>query len=205
VAFAAQDAQGVSHGWIAPLDRGTSPKQISSSVSHQLFFGVGGDLYFLAREGDKDFLYCIARGEAVPKKVSPQPVVGFVGFSPHGNWLLSGYNPTMASPAQGGPAIRVCKFCGIGWGPDGKLLYLRFRDLGEMGGGKVVVIRLPPSRDLPALPPTGLNAIEDTKGLNVVAKIDMAEKLIFAPGPDPSIYAYSRVTVQRNLFQIPLK
>jgi hypothetical protein len=27
----------------------------------------------------------------------------------------------------------------------------------------------------------------------------------FAPGPNPSIYAYVRTSVQRNLFRIPLK
>ncbi|MGC1298649.1 MAG: winged helix-turn-helix domain-containing protein [Alloacidobacterium sp.] len=205
VAFAAQDAQGIPHGWIAPLDRHTSPKQISSSVSHQLSFGTGGDLYFLARDGDKEFLYCITPGETVPKKVNPQPVVTFVGVSPQGNLLLSGINPTMGSPARGGPATRICDFCGIGWGPDGKLLYLRFRDLGEMGGGRTIAIALPTGRELPILPPSGLKSIDDTKGLNVVADIDMSGKVIFAPGPDPSIYAYTRMTVQRNLYGIPLK
>jgi hypothetical protein len=43
------------------------------------------------------------------------------------------------------------------------------------------------------------------KALNVVAEIDMAGKVVFALGPDPSVHAYSRVTVQRNLFQIPLE
>jgi tetratricopeptide (TPR) repeat protein len=33
-----------------------------------------------------------------------------------------------------------------------------------MGGGKVVVIGLPPGKNLPTLPPTGLNSIADTKG-----------------------------------------
>jgi hypothetical protein len=112
--------------------------------------------------------------------------------------------PVMARPLQGGPAIRVCNFCGVGWGPDGKVLYLRFRDIGEMGGGKVVAVDLSAGKDLPTLPPNGLNSIEDTKGLRVIAEIDTAGKAIFAPGPDPSIYAYSRITVQRNLFRIPL-
>lgn len=73
-----------------------------------------------------------------------------------------------------------------------------------MGGGKVVAIDLPPGKDLPALPPNGLNSIEDAKGLKVVAQIDTAAKVIFAPGPGPSIYAYVRTTIQRNLFRIPL-
>ena len=32
----------------------------------------------------------------------------------------------------------------------------------------------------------------------------MTGKTIFAPGPDPSVYAYVKATVQRNLFSIPL-
>jgi hypothetical protein len=55
---------------------------------------------------------------------------------------------------------------------------------------------------IPTLPPGGINPAEDLKGLNVVAVIDMARKF-FAPGPNPAIYTYARMTVQRNLFRIP--
>jgi hypothetical protein len=74
-----------------------------------------------------------------------------------------------------------------------------------MGGGKTIVIGLPAGKDLPMLPPSGLKSAEDVKGMNVVADIDMRGMMIFAPGPNPSVYAYSRMTVQRNLFSIPLK
>jgi hypothetical protein len=33
----------------------------------------------------------------------------------------------------------------------------------------------------------------------------MTGKGIFAPGPDPSTYVYTRLTVQRNLYGIPLE
>jgi DNA-binding winged helix-turn-helix (wHTH) protein/Tol biopolymer transport system component len=204
VAFEAQDAQGTSHAWIAPLDRRTPPKQVASSVS-TVTFGPGEDIYFLAQERGQEFLYRGGASERIPRKVSPQPIQNLADISPHGDWLLSGNDPVYARPREGGPAIRVCNFCGIGWGPDGKVLYLRFRDIGEMGGGIVVAIGLPPGKDLPALPLAGLNSVEDIKALNGVAEIDMAGKVIFAPGPDPSIYAYSRLTVQRNLYRIPLK
>ena len=204
VAFAAQDGQGVSHAWIAQLDRRTPPKQMTSFVSTEIAFGSGKSVYVVVREGDDRFLYRLGPGENIPRKISPQSFQNFVGISPHGEWLLSGNYPVVARPLQGGPAIRVCNFCGVGWGPDGKVLYLRFRDIGEMGGGKVVVIDLPPGEDLPPLPPNGLNSIEDTKGLRVIAEIDTAGKVIFAPGPDPSTYAYVRTTIQRNLFRIPV-
>jgi eukaryotic-like serine/threonine-protein kinase len=204
VAFEAQDAQGTSHAWVAPLDRRTPPKQIASSVS-VITFGPGDDIYFLALERGQQFLYRLGPGESTLQKVSSQPIQHLADISPHGDWLLSGNDPVYARPREGGPAIRVCNFCGIGWGPGGKVLYLRFRDIGEMGGGTVVAIALPPGKDLPQLPTTGLNSIEDIKRMNVVAEIDMAGKVIFAPGPDPSVYAYSQLTVQRNLYRIPLK
>ena len=205
VAFATQDAQSTSHVWMASLDRRRPPKELAASAFKGISFSSGGDFYFLAQEGNQDFLYRIGSKETVQRKASPEPVVNLVGISPNGDWLLSGNDPVIARPLQGGPAIRVCKFCGIGWGADGKLLYLRFRGVGEMGDGRTVVIGLPTGKDLPTLPPSGLKSIEDTKGLNVLAEIDTAGKVTFAPGPDPSVYAYSRLTVQRNLYRIPLK
>ena len=68
----------------------------------------------------------------------------------------------------------------------------------------MVVIGLHPGEDLPTLPPSGLKSIDDTRGLNVIATIDLTGIAIFAPGSDPSVYAYSRKTVQRNLYRIPL-
>ena len=205
VAFAALDAQEVSHVWVAPLDRHTPPKQLTSSASRGVAFGPGDDIHFVAQDGEHDFLFAIGLDEIQPRKMSPEPIDNFGGTSPSGEWLLGGASPVIATPLQGGPAIRFCSFCGYGWAPDGRLLYLRFRDLGEMGGGKTIVISLPPGKDLPPVPPQGFQSIKDTKGLNVVAEIDMAGITVFAPGPSPSVYAYSRTTVQRNLFRIPLK
>jgi hypothetical protein len=103
------------------------------------------------------------------------------------------------------PPIRICSSCSAGLGPGGKFLYIRFRKPGEIAGGKTIVIGLPAGKELPMLPPGGLKSAENIKGVNVVAEIDMTGKTDFAPGPDPSIYAYSRMTVQRNLFRIPLQ
>jgi hypothetical protein len=47
-------------------------------------------------------------------------------------------------------------------------------------------------------------SLDDFKDSKVVAEIDMKDKTVLAPGPNPSIYAYVRTTVQRNLFRIPL-
>jgi hypothetical protein len=93
----------------------------------------------------------------------------------------------------------------VGWGSNNKFLYLRFRDIGVMGGGKTLAVELQPGKELPALPPSGLKSADDIKRLKAAAEIDMAGKGVFAPGPNPSIYAYTRVIVQRNLYKIPLE
>jgi hypothetical protein len=67
-----------------------------------------------------------------------------------------------------------------------------------------VAIGLPPGKELPVLPSSGLNSVEEAERLNVVAEINSTGMTYFVPGPDPSVYAYVRATVQRNLFRIPL-
>jgi serine/threonine protein kinase len=205
VAFAALDVEETSHVWIAPLDRRASPKQLTSSGAHMPFFGPGGDVYFSVREGGPESVYSVGPDETVPRKMNLETGASPTGISPHGDWWLSGFAPVIAHPTHGGSPIRICNFCGVAWGPGGKSLYLRFRDIGEMGGGKTFVIGLPAGKELPNLPPDGLKSLKDIKGLNVVAEIDMSGMTIFAPGPNPSIYAYDLRTVQRNLFRIPLK
>jgi len=159
----------------------------------------------VVREGGQDFIYHVGPDETVPRKMNSESVAEFRGISPHGDWWLSDFGPVLALPTQGGPPTRICSFCGVSWGPGGKFLYIRFRKVGEMGGGKTIALGLPADKDLPPLPSSGLKSAADLKGMNVVAQIDMNGISIFAPGPNPSVYAYTRLTVQRNLFRIPLK
>lgn len=207
VVFETPDAKGEPHAGIAPLDRGSPPEQITGSIARSPDFASGGRIYFQTREGDHLFLYSVKANGEPAQRLSLGPVSnrsGFLGISPRGEWWVSGVNPVIAHPLGGGTPIRICEFCSAGWGPDGKYFYLRFRDIGEQGGGKTLVLGLPEGKDLPDLPPDGLKSAEDAKGLKVVAEVDMNGKAIFAPGPNPFVYAYTRVTVQRNLYRIPL-
>ena len=204
VTFLAQDVGETWHVWVASLDRRTPPKQLTSSVAYAPRFGPEGEIYFAAREGSQKFLYRVGPNETVPRKMITAPVTDFAGISPRGEWWLFGHTSVIARAAQGGVPSPICGFCGVAWGFSGKFLYLRFRKVGEMGGGRAFAIALPAGKDLPVLPPSGLKSIEDVRRLNVVADIDTTEMAVFAPGPNPSIYAYVRRTVQRNLFQIPL-
>jgi Tol biopolymer transport system component len=206
VVFEATDAKGEPHAWIAPLDRSSPPKQITGSITRLPDFAAGGRIYFQARGGEDLSLYSVEPDGGPPQRVSePLPrMMSLLGVSPRGEWRLSGISPAIAQPVRGGTPIRICDFCSAGWGPGGNYLYLRFRDIGEQGGGRTVALGLPDGKELPDLAAGGMTSVRDTKGLNVVAEIDMQGRSIFAPGPNPSIYAYTRVTVQRNIYRIPL-
>ena len=87
--------------------------------------------------------------------MDPDPVPAFEAVSPDGEWGLSGFS-RMAYPTRGGSPVHICDFCGAAWGPEGKRLYLRFRGVGAMGGGKTFVIGLPTGKHLPTFPPSHL-------------------------------------------------
>jgi DNA-binding winged helix-turn-helix (wHTH) protein/Tol biopolymer transport system component len=207
VGFVANDAMGEPHTWIAQLDRSSPPRQIAASISAWPSFTSGGRIYFQAREGNDWFLDYEEPDGSPPRKTSSEPLpksMILIGVSPRGEWLLFG-NPVVARPIGGGTPIRICDFCSAGWGTEGKYFYLRFRDIGEQGGGKTIVLGLPEGKELPDLPAGGLKSAEETRGLKVIAEIDMKGKTVVAPTSNPSVYAYTRVTVQRNLYRIPLQ
>ena len=90
VTFLAQDVEEAWHVWVAPLDRRTAPKQLTSSVASAPRFGPEGEIYFVAREGSQKFLYKVGPNETVPRKMITAPVTDFAGISPHGEWWLFG-------------------------------------------------------------------------------------------------------------------
>jgi DNA-binding winged helix-turn-helix (wHTH) protein/Tol biopolymer transport system component len=205
VAFAAFDKEGSSHVWVGSLDRRFPPRKLTLKFARKPYFRAEGNIYFLVTEDDQEYLYRVGSNEMAPQKISPEPMEDFKGISPSGDWWLSGFNPVVAHPANGGSSVPLCNFCAPGWGADGRFIYVRFREAGEAGGGRTMAIDLPVGKELPTLRPYGLNSVNDLKTLNVAADFDMREVKIFAPGNDPSVFAYVRTTVQRNLFSIPLK
>jgi Tol biopolymer transport system component len=210
VAYSSLNAEGSLRVWIASLDGRASPQQITSFEAYYPSFGATGTLFFHGREGNSDIVYGVKPNDTMPRRISAAPTAALPGWdgrgmvSPDGLWLITGNSELAAQPAQGGSKIHICDFCGVGWEPSGKYLYVRLRDVGAMGGGKVYVIALPAGKSLPDLPPSGIKSAEDFRSLNIVSVIDTTGASVFAPGPNPSIYAYSRMTVQRNLFRIPL-
>ncbi len=204
IAFVSLDDLGKPRVWMAALDHSTPPRKLTSLESDGPQFIQGNALFFRGTEAGADYVYELKANEAVPQRVSTQPLHGYAGVSPDGKWWVTGLIDTRATPISGGTSIPVCDFCEVAWGSGGKYSYIRLRDVGSMGKGKVYVIAVPSGQSLPLLPPTGIHSAEDFKGMNVVSVIDTSGFSKFAPGPNPATYAYTRRNVQRNLFRIPL-
>ena len=109
----------------------------------------------------------------------------------------------MATPIGGGAPRRICEgVCPAAWAPDGKFFYVGVTKSSLTSLGKTVAIPIPPGEALPKLPASGIRGLEDVSAFRDARLIDGWG---FSPGPDPSIFAYVKTTVHRNLFRIPLR
>ena len=54
-------------------------------------------------------------------------------------------------------------------------------------------------KGIPDLPATGITAVAPT-----APNAQVIPNIVQSPGPNPSIYAFMKTDVQRNLFRIPL-
>jgi eukaryotic-like serine/threonine-protein kinase len=115
-AFSSLNEQGSSRVWIAALDHRTPPQQVTSIESDNPSFGSSGTLFFRGREGDSDIVYGVELSDTKPRRISANPVPGFYVVSPDGKWLLMRHPVQSAQPVRGGPKIRICDFCEVGWG-----------------------------------------------------------------------------------------
>jgi Tol biopolymer transport system component/predicted Ser/Thr protein kinase len=194
IAFAALDAAGRTQLWLAPVDRRSPPQPLPGADADSPVFGPAGDLFFRAAEGKVNFLYRMKLDGSERRKVIPDPILHFISLSPDGAW--AGVHAAVPGEAQsahltypvgGGPPIRTSP---MRWYRAGNQLLISAR--GGMGPSASFVV---PWR--PGQPPPPPGAEQSP------AAVQVADRVIL-PGPNPSVYAFVRETVQRNLYRIPL-
>jgi hypothetical protein len=79
----------------------------------------------------------------------------------------------------------------VNWSWDGTLLYLRFQ-------GSLYAIPLQPGQALPPIRTSGFRTQQDVTALRGARLI--AEGAF--PGPDPSVYAFTKFSIQRNIYRV---
>jgi serine/threonine protein kinase len=206
--FAGADQQGQAGVWVGALNGGTPPRQVTRTGALVAFFGAPGEIIF----ADSNFIYRVKNGGA-PQKISLIPSLQPFAVSPDGKWISAAEGPSpetrnalMLYPTSGGEPRLVCRCYpppniddgpmppAMSWSPDGRFVYVRFAPA-------IYAIPLRPKQIIPEIPASGwpsTTAIAALPGARL-----LSAQAIF-PGPNPSVYAYMKVTAQRNIYRVPV-
>ncbi|MCU1238077.1 MAG: serine/threonine protein kinase [Candidatus Solibacter sp.] len=204
VVVASPDSGGKLRLWLAPLDRRSSPRQIPNIEGEQPVFGATGEVFFRRVEGTSAFLYRVREDGRELRKAFDLPVIALMGQSPDRKWLVLG------SLASGGLVIfrvdggaplltQLPPPTEIKWSGDGKHLFMQ--GIAVNNSGKAYVLPLSPGRLVPESIVHGLPSEQEIlklPGARVIPSSDVA------PGPTADMYAFTRESVQRNLYRVPV-
>ena len=208
IVFVAIDDAGRVPAWLATLNGSAPPRRLASIESVRTFFGANGDVFFMGGdEGPNKFLYHVNADGSGLRKVFPDPIGYLYDVSPDARSVAvaSRGSVVVVSVDRGSPTT-VCQGCAdaggenrgitppiVSWSRDGTFLYLRLAG--------VWAVPLKPGQILAPLPAGGIRRREEVAALPGARSIP--KPLAFA-GPNPEVYAFARVTTQRNIYRIPV-
>jgi len=144
------------------------------------------------------------------EQLLPNPIIEITAISPDGAFVLAGTAVAdedmpvglVAFQLHGGTAQRICNACYGRWTPDRSYLMLEWFGGGAMdAGGKTFVIPLRGGRMLPPLPPNGIKSRSDLDSISGLRVINQPSAVAWT---DLATYAFTRTSVHRNLYRIPL-
>jgi Tol biopolymer transport system component len=218
IVFAALDKDNGSTIWLASLTSNFAPRQLTKTESYRPFFAAGGTIFYLSREGNRDYVYRMKEDGSAQHRVFADPVIYLLGVSPDGRDLIvwvgqsgsNSPNAVIVYPSGGGKAFPLCTRCGasgpayagsaiVNWSPDERFFYFRLTLPGMRSNSGSFVIPLAPGHALPDLPPGGFASVDQLKTIPGVR--ELPEQDVF-PGPDPSTYAVMRSSTQRNIYRV---
>jgi DNA-binding winged helix-turn-helix (wHTH) protein/dipeptidyl aminopeptidase/acylaminoacyl peptidase len=205
VVYSSRPDGHASEIWIAPLDGSSPPKRIASMGENDPYFGPEGQVFFRYTDGKANYIGQIsAQGVRGPKLIEDK-VDGIYAVSPDHRWLVAGVLApgygTVAIPVGGGTPVRICGgYCPTDWAPDGRFFYVGIEPSSNATPGKTLAIPIPPGKALPDLP---ILHIAGRDSISVPGS-QVVEGWQISPGTDPSIFAFMKTTMHRNLFRVPL-
>jgi eukaryotic-like serine/threonine-protein kinase len=205
VVFSANDSRGNSRLWLAPTDRSDVPRQIPNAEGDMPFFLGSGQVVFHGFEKGNTLAFRIREDGTEKQELTSSQINQVHGASPDGKFVIA-WNRigTKAFPTSGGAPIPILDaICFLRWQGDGKFLYLSVATGMQtaLAFGRTYVIPVSPEKLFPPLPPGGFRSEDEIAKVPGVRVIEAADVY---PGSTPGTYAYSRQTVQRNLYRVPL-
>jgi serine/threonine protein kinase/Tol biopolymer transport system component len=202
--FFSADSDGKRRLWLTPLDRRSAPRQIPGVEGEQPLFGPDGEIFFRKIEATSAFLYSVREDGSGLRKAADLVVVDLYNSSPDHKWLLLDSQTVneLAFPTTGGAPVltHLLPPFFARWSGDGKHLFV---SNAFDRSGKTYVFPLSAGQVLPGAFALARNALSEQDlaklpGVHVIPAGDVV------PGPTADIYAFSRQTVQRNVYRIPL-
>ena len=199
VVVASPDQSGKTRLWLAPLDRHSPPRQIPGVEGEQPVF-AGGEVFFRSVQGTSAFLYRVREDGTGLRKAMDVAVIGVLGASADRRLLALGTaNGWLFFRIDGGDPLLISGLAAyLEWSADGKYLFVEGR---IQGSGQTHVLALAPDHVLPESFSKGFPSeaeIAKLPGVRVIPSDDVAA------GPTADVYAFTRETVQRNLYRIPV-
>jgi eukaryotic-like serine/threonine-protein kinase len=212
IVFVGADGTGRTAVWVAVLDAGSAPWRVTANDAWTAFFAASGYIIFEGDEKGAHIIYRVKEDGSELQKIVPTAVPRFFSVSPDGEWVAVGSSAektrygVLLYPVGGGSPTVICPSCWrehgiergpappvVSWSPDGKLLYLYV-------DGSTYSISLRPGQVLPPTPKAGLRSKSD---LAAVPGVRLVGERVFA-GPTPSIYAFTKFSIQRNIYRVPV-
>jgi serine/threonine protein kinase/Tol biopolymer transport system component len=204
-----------SHLWIAPADHSSPPRQITPSDQEDdvAQFLRNGDIVFRRHEQGGYFVYGMKADGSDLRKLVPIPIGQLGSVSPSGDFVTLMVKEgsrdeisVLLYKVADGTSRSVCGACFPYWSRDGKRLYISFALVSRSESkkhGQTYVLPWNSAEPWKALGPAGTKTEDEVA--RIAAVVPAASKAeSFAPGPSPSVYAYSVRTIQRNLYRIPV-
>ena len=199
------EADGKSRLWLASLDPQDPPRPLGLQSSSARI-GRSGQIIFRATQGTSDFLFETTVDGATPRQISSLPVGTVLGtISPDGKWTSDSRGSALVAMSTTGAAIPILKasVSRLRWTRDGTRVLIGVQSgpgPSAFGFGSTYELPLTSGSMLPHTPPGGFaseQALAAWPGVKVIPYGD------FADGPN-GMYAFSKITVSRNLYRIPL-
>ena len=208
VVFDTLEANEQHRLWLASTEHRFAPRRIGPDSGRWPFYSRSGRIYFVVVENGHPYLHGINQDGTQDEKISSEPMQRVSAISPDQRFIAVRHSLNKednwwgveALPLAGGPSVPLCSgWCDVNWTRDGKAMYFYWRSTGSWEY-RTYVVPLGRGADFPTLPNTGFQSEADLSK----AAVKVLEGSV-SPGPNSSIYTFSKRTSHWNLYRIPLQ